>query len=899
VPWATDFVGQIGKARDVLLAQACERLAEALKHEASFDYPSAIHALEQVPEILRSRRLVGHTETVAAALSRVTTKQSDVENLESSIKGRIASRELSGLLPHVESLRRLRPDRADVEKLCAQLVERQQKLESQRDEAVRLAREHLDARDYESVVAVLRKVDGSVETPEVRQLRDSAETGIKSLQNYLREISQAVSQKQLDGLLPKVQAALAIKPGHAELVKLLDSLEARESKVAAGIQEVLDQAATAFKGCQFAKAAALLQRVPEDRRNSEAMDLLERCEYLAMTKAGVLAGFEGLPKISDLAMADGVNLTALAVQGRSYLAQIATHGLSEPQIEQWCVKCETAYEKLEAAAEQSRRAAATLRIVCVGCITAGAVILLAAVGVWARSSRRAATIQAALARSDWQAALTLDHDHIDAIIGQAKTQLADVPPQIDEALAALDRAAKLAPGRKDIDLVRAAAWLKRTVDAAAADRIDEATKALDQARRHTNDEGDLQTGRQAIASAWLRRGRIAAKKLDAKTTATAVKEATAAGATAEATAPLRARAMMFEAVDMVSRDQVTDAATRAIEASLIDLSETKIVLAAAANVPLKQAVARQFRARVDAALADRDWDQALKISAAAGAIDVESRRWLEAAIVSYPGGLSAVPAEVLTRLPPAVFASLPPLRNSIGIELKLLPAGTFTMGEGGGGSDETPHQVTLTKPFYIGVTEVTNAQWQAVMGSVPSKWKEVDRPVEQVSWEEANEFCRKLSALAEERQAGREYRLPTEAEWEYACRAGTKTKYCFGDEESGLGDFGWFAGNAGRETHPVGRKKPNAWGLFDMHGNVWEWCSDSYADYPRGVASDPQGPSGGSDRVYRGGSWISTAKYCRSAFRLRHVASGRGYILGFRLAMSPSGMEPPEAGAAK
>ena len=491
VPWASDFVGKIGKARDAQLAQAGERLSEALKHEASFDYPSAIHALEQVPEILRSRSLAGHSGSVAAALSRVTTKQSDVKNLESSIKARIAARELSGLLPHVERLRNLRPDRADVEKLCAQLVERHQKLASQRDEAVRLAREHLNAKDYESAIAVLRKVDGSLETPEVLELRDAAEDSIKSLQNYLREISQAVSQKQLDGLLPKVEAALAIKPAHAELVKLLDNLRARGAKVTAGIQEVFDQAATAFKTCQFSKASALLQRIPEDRQSSEVTDLLDRCDDLAMAKAGVLDGFESLPKVSDLSTAEGFDLSQLATQGRRYLSEIANHGLHDPLLEQWCVKCEAADQKRAAAAEEARRAAATLRRVFVGVGTAAAAILLTAAGLWVRSSWRAATIETALARSDWQAALALDPNNVDALIGQAKTQVAAAPPEIDDALAALDRAAKLAPGRKDIDLVRVNAWLKRAVAAAAADRIEEATKALQQARFHCMDDSKL------------------------------------------------------------------------------------------------------------------------------------------------------------------------------------------------------------------------------------------------------------------------------------------------------------------------------------------------------------------------------------------------------------------------
>ena len=196
------------------------------------------------------------------------------------------------------------------------------------------------------------------------------------------------------------------------------------------------------------------------------------------------------------------------------------------------------------------------------------------------------------------------------------------------------------------------------------------------------------------------------------------------------------------------------------------------------------------------------------------------------------------------------------------------------------------HEVTLSRPFYMGVTEVTNGQWQRVMGSVPSKWKDADRPVETVSWEEAVAFCRKLSELPEERKAGRVYRLPTEAEWEYACRAGTDTKYSFGDAEGQLDAYGWYDKNSGGKTHPVGQKQPNAWGLHDMHGNVWEWCSDWYGEYPRGGVTDPQGWSGGSNRVNRGGSWNNTARNCRSANRNRNNPSNRNNNLGFRLALN-------------
>jgi len=160
-----------------------------------------------------------------------------------------------------------------------------------------------------------------------------------------------------------------------------------------------------------------------------------------------------------------------------------------------------------------------------------------------------------------------------------------------------------------------------------------------------------------------------------------------------------------------------------------------------------------------------------------------------------------------------------------------------------------------------------------------------------VSWQDAMEFCGKLTQLPQERDARRVYRLPTEAEWEYACRAGTKTKYSFGDADLQLDNYGWFSGNA-VNTHPVGLKKPNGWGLYDMHGNVWEWCSDFYGYYPDGAVTDPQGLLSGSGRVLRGGSWLSAAKNCRSAYRDWTATSRSGNHLGFRLAMSLPGSSP-------
>ncbi len=239
----------------------------------------------------------------------------------------------------------------------------------------------------------------------------------------------------------------------------------------------------------------------------------------------------------------------------------------------------------------------------------------------------------------------------------------------------------------------------------------------------------------------------------------------------------------------------------------------------------------------------------------------------------------------------------PSFTNSIGQKFVLIPAGSFMMGSKlspeevkkklGGDldwyKDEHPrHRVTLRRDFYMQTTEVTQGQWQAVMGSNPSNFSSCgdDCPVERVSWDEAQEFIRRLNQT----EGTDKYRLPTEAEWEYACRAGSTTRWSFGDDENRLGDYAWYGDNSDQKTHPVARKKPNAWGLYDMHGNVWEWCSDWYGDYPSGSVTDPASPSSGSYRVNRGGSWGYYARRCRSAYRDRFDPGFRGSILGFRLA---------------
>lgn len=210
-----------------------------------------------------------------------------------------------------------------------------------------------------------------------------------------------------------------------------------------------------------------------------------------------------------------------------------------------------------------------------------------------------------------------------------------------------------------------------------------------------------------------------------------------------------------------------------------------------------------------------------------------------------------------------------------------IPAGTFMMGspknEDERFSWETQHKVTLTRPFEMMVTPVTQALWQFVMGNNPSYFKGPDLPVEKVSWDDAQEFIQKLNQML----GTDSLRLPTEAEWEYACRAGTT-----GARYGKLGEVAWYEDNSDGETHRVGTKAPNAWGLYDMLGNVWEWCQDWHGSYPSGPVTDPTGPSTGSSRVNRGGSWNHDAGYVRAAFRGGNSPGNRSGGVGFRLARS-------------
>lgn len=263
-----------------------------------------------------------------------------------------------------------------------------------------------------------------------------------------------------------------------------------------------------------------------------------------------------------------------------------------------------------------------------------------------------------------------------------------------------------------------------------------------------------------------------------------------------------------------------------------------------------------------------------------GSVKVQRRSARREIVISTLLLVALVPATLWAQ------TSLPPtLRNSIDTEFVLIPAGEFLMGSHDPYHGSPVRKVRISQPFYLGKYEVTQGQWEAVMGEHrrdPQENKTL--PIDRVSWNEVQEFISKLNA----REGHTKYRLPTEAQWEYAARAGTTTDYHFGNDMKKLEEYGWYKQNAAGQRRPVGRLKPNTWGLYDMHGNVWEWVQDwqrggFVTPFPAGVDIDPQGPATGLNRLVKGGAWNAYAEHCKLAYSSFVRPHEYGPGLGFRL----------------
>ncbi len=621
--WCDGFLTDIEKRQTRELEHLKQLRAEATSHEKAYDYPAAIRALEQAPEILRSVFLPGEKSSVASDLTRLSKIQQECQKLENHIRERVAKRQLVGLDEEVKKLLKLRPNFEEVQKLKLQLEQRQSKLIATRDDAFIEAQSKLGSYDYDGALASLSRIDPSVATQEIKLLRAETEHKQKTLQSLLESIQQAVQEKRYDGLLVKVNEALLLKPDHATMPQLQSQLQERDEKGRARAQEILVKAQGLRKTCKFEAASTLVQSIPAEFWSDEADSLVASCSELETMRRRVITATQS--EYKSQRYEEALEAT------RPYEALVKSNNLKDEVFNEHVSEIQLEINKKVAIKVFGKQLKIGLGIALfAGCI--GICFYLY---------------------------------------------------------------------KKDLEIKQA-------------------------------------------------------------------KE--------------------------VEREQVLG----------IENERNRILL-------------------------------------------------------------------------------IEPIDNSIGMQLKLIPQGTFTMGDG-----RDARQVTLTKSFYLGVYEVTQSQYEQVMGTNPSHFKGGQNPVEQVSWEDAGKFCLKLTELPEEKATGREYRLPTEAEWEYACRAGSITEFTFGNKEAQLSEYGWYYENSVETTHPAGQKTPNPWGLYDMHGNVFEWCSDWYDLYSNGSISDPAGPRVGTLRVSRGGCWDLAAAFCRSAGRRRYDPLDRNKQIGFRVAVTIS-----------
>jgi serine/threonine protein kinase/formylglycine-generating enzyme required for sulfatase activity len=980
VDWAKSFLPKIEKSREEQRNRAVLLATEAMRHEQAFDYASAIHALEQVPASLGRMALPGSADSVDAAISRLTAKQAECQRLEARIKSAIAARELAGLMPDVESLLRLRPDRDDVQKIKSQLLERHENLVAQRDAAITKARQLLTKHEYSNAVAALSGVDRSVITAEFTAVLEQAEGLLRKVQHLRAKIKQAVADKRLDGLLPEVESLLELVPGNAEAPKLQESLAAREAKVAADVAAIRSHAEDAWQGCRFGKVKELLSRIPDSHRTAIEVARIDETADLALWQD---AASNAVANATDY---DG---TMRAVsQSKQYLAMLEGHSLRDAAALSALSHCETLRAKYEAEQAQAEKLGRRMRHAIFAAVTVATLVAIGGAGVWIRGAIRRAEIARALEQKRWDDVIAMDATIAAAYIGRAQQRLTS---DADSAMRDLDEAERRGGLRDEIEAIRAQvyaaraavyasagrladaesdlqevkrrngddvvatdaiarAWSTRAIDLASSGRITEAEAAVQRADALAQDDSgisvlknevatiwsnrivELAYGGQiamaeaelvklqsftsadtalgpvriSLAAAWLRKAQSALADKNASEAMAALNAARDhdAGYSNAKISPLLADALVLHARELLSRGESKAAMAAIADALQANCEVSTTALSESTDAELRQAVLSDHRDRFDLAVANDDWENALQIVDVAKALDATASKWIVESIAELsvaqlikapPAVLSVLPSEALAAVPPGKILEMPLVSNSIGVKMKLLPAGSFTSKGENVFLHEPPRAVTLRASFFIGVHEVTNSEWARVMGNMPSNWKDDERPVERVTWNEATEFCRQLSELPEERAAGRVYRLPTAAEWEYACRAGKTTSFPFGDLSSGadwqkLKPYAWFRvnelDNAGHQTHPVGQKKPNGWGLFDMHGNVAEWCSDQC-----GL------PKRGDERVCKGGSWQLTGGGSGLGAGSAHCnrPSTREAWLGFRVAMVISRADPSKS----
>jgi formylglycine-generating enzyme required for sulfatase activity len=762
-------------------------------------------------------------------------------------------------------------------------------------------------------------------------------------------IDDAVQSKQLHGLLPKVEEYLTLQSDDQDMQQLQTRLLARGKKNADQIAQIIENADDLRAECQFDKACKALEKIPNHLLTDDADELLQNCAALSAERQQALEALHRAA--SQQEFKNGLK------SANEYRYLLEAEQLADGEFETRYQECQQALQdqqKAIAAGEGLRTLLRLLGLAGAGILAVG---LLIGAGLWIRSLMLVNAVAEAVGKQQWDEALAIDQRCFPALVGRALSNIAGDPTaaiedlelaatlpirsrdsqgseaviaelnrQIAQKEAAIIRFSQISSlsktvaelnqqkdaiadqinsfGNSDrrslfLNSLKATAYATRATVHAGEGDLTAAERDIKEAASFGASGAVLEAATRAVSAEYLSLATAAVGRGDLTAAERDIKEATSLGASG---AVLQAANNAVTASHLL-RDSADKLSTGDLDGATADLIRVQELGADTVVVtPLKSQLVSGLTSRFERSLNGKSYQQAAADYELVFRLDAAAGRKLQPDI-------EKLPPTVLYQLPSSAW---PAVVNSIGMQLKLLPGGTFTMGSNSGDDDETPHEVTLSQPCYMGVHEVTQSQYEQVMESNPSHFKGRSNPVEKVSWDDAVEFCRKLSSLRAEKSAGRVYRLPTEAEWEYACRAGTTTTYSYGDDETQLSEDAWFGDNSGDRKidvekiwikekrsfdtrlsanncrpHTIGGKHPNGWGLYDMHGNVFEWCQDWGGDYPTHAVIDPTGPSSGSSRVYRGGSWRNEARYCRSAYHQSSAPGVRAGAIGFRVVLSP------------
>jgi len=927
--WCDGFLADIEKRQTRELEHLKQLRAEATSHEKAYDYPAAIRALEQAPEILRSVFLPGEKSSVASDLTRLSKIQQECQKLENHIRERVAKRQLVGLDEEVNKLLKLRPNFEEVQKLKLQLEQRQSKLIATRDDAFIEAQSKLGSYDYDGALASLSRIDPSVATQEIMLVRAEAERKQKSLQSLLESIQQAVQEKRYDGLLAMVNQALSLKPDHATMPQLQSQLQEREDKGRARAQEILAKAQGLRKTCKFEAASTLVQSIPAEFWSDEADSLVASCSELETMRRRVLAAtqneyksqryeealeatrpYEALVKSNNLKdeafnelvseiqseinkkVAVGVFGRQLLVVGGALIVLVLVLGIpffliytksTESQIAsnktEIREKSETSSKSIPADAlpqksttvspkttntppESITSTDATKNIPCdltnsigmkLNLIHRGAFLMGSPEHEKERREFEEEQHQVRLTRSFYLGIFEVSQREYKLVMGM--NPMEPEKPQEKKPLVGENLPVGEVNWNEAIEFCEK---LSKLPEEKAAGRIyrlpseaewEYACRAGTDTPWHFGDSFEILQDYVSCEETNPKR----------KLFPTGSKKPNQWG--------------LYDMHGSVSEWCLDHRSSYnrepQVDPCFVDVNNPRTgsrITRGGSGVDGFEHTRSASRSSEDPRY--RSNKNGFRVAMTTPELDTNSLESEKQRLVKEKEAISDLQKRI---------ASLPPISNSAGMELKPILPGKFTMGspvtEEKRMSDERLHEVTLTRPFFIGVHEVTQQQYTLVTGIPSTKNRKVNEPIDNLSWDEATSFCELLSQMPEEKRLERVYRLPTEAEWEYACRAGTETAYWFGDDPSRINEYSDMkimepnTSVISAPTKPVGSKKANPWGLYDMYGNVEEWCGDWYSENYPVIAIDPIGPLKGESKVKRGGDTTGVVYDYRSAKR--------------------------------